>query len=447
VAEFVSFGPGRTPAARFGRIRGDGGGGDVRLGDVDVEGAVARLFASSSAKAVNVRSFRPAASKGNPFEYGVARVADAAALVRRHAAAGYYTIVNETIDVNDGGVSGVLSGGVVEFAPGDTPRAVEKSGTTALPHDRAIELLSTVYGFRPEVDDVRGERLEFSVHPLRVGYRRTHTVLWERAVAENGELPAALSWPNRFSRFLGDKTFGLLIASIAGFPVPHTRVVARRVAPFEFGRPTGTGERWLRTSPAEPTPGKFTTRLGWTDPFELLTAEDPRGTRLSSVLAQEAVDATHSGAAFSGGGDGAHAAHVEGVTGRGDRFMLGRERPEALPGHVTAAVREATAEVAAEVGPVRLEWAFDGRTVWVLQVRLMRGEPSVEVINPGRAGTWLSFDPDEGLDRLALLVREAAATGGGVRVSKPVGITSHVGDILRRAGVPAMIDPSGAHPR
>jgi hypothetical protein len=46
-----------------------------------------------------------------------------------------------------------------------------------------------------------------------------------------------LTWPNRFSRLLGDKAFGLLVADLHGLPVPATTVVGRRVAPFRFGRP------------------------------------------------------------------------------------------------------------------------------------------------------------------------------------------------------------------
>ena len=109
-------------------------------------------------------------------------------------------------------------------------------------------------------------------------------------------LARRLTWPNRFSRLLGDKAFGLLVADLLGLPVPATTVVGRRVAPFGFGRPTGGGERWLRTCPAEPVPGRFMTQRGWRDPFALLAAEDPSGTDLVAVLAQEGVRARWSGA-------------------------------------------------------------------------------------------------------------------------------------------------------
>ena len=88
-------------------------------------------------------------------------------------------------------------------------------------------------------------------------------------------LAAEVMWPNAFSRRLGDKAFGLLIAHLVGLNVPRATVVSRWVAPFTFGDSTGTGEIWMRTCPTEPVPGYFSTRFGWTDPVRLLEAEDP----------------------------------------------------------------------------------------------------------------------------------------------------------------------------
>ena len=71
--------------------------------------------------------------------------------------------------------------------------------------------------------------------------------------------------PNRFSRMIGDKAFGLLMADRLGVAVPRTLVIGRRVAPFEFGQATGSAEVWLRTCPYEPHPGLYTTMQGWTE--------------------------------------------------------------------------------------------------------------------------------------------------------------------------------------
>ena len=65
--------------------------------------------------------------------------------------------------------------------------------------------------------------------------------------------------------------------------------------------------------------------------------EDPDGSALSSILAQESVDAAYSGASLPG--ETAGTDFVEGVKGRGDRFMLGRQQPEILPPAVIDDVR------------------------------------------------------------------------------------------------------------
>jgi hypothetical protein len=88
---------------------------------------------------------------------------------------------------------------------------------------------------------------------------------------------ANIRWPNRFSRFIGDKPFGLLIADLLGLPVPKATVVGRRVAQLRFGRPTGGGEAWIRTCPTVQVPGKFTTQRGRRDPLESIASEDPNG--------------------------------------------------------------------------------------------------------------------------------------------------------------------------
>jgi len=294
VAQFVSFGPGGDLPQRHSCLRGHAPGHRfASAGD-----AVGALLSLASGGSVNVRSFRAGAPKGGPFSYGLTRRDDVLAVLRARAGDGLHTIANETVDVHDGGVSGVALGGVVEFAPGDTPRSVESPGTTALGHDHAMALLRTVYGFTPGLDGRPGERIEFSIHPLAAGVRQAHTILWERERVDPVTLAPRLTWPNRFSRLLGDKAFGLLVADLLGLPVPATTVVGRRVAPFSFGRPTGSGERWLRTCPAEPVPGRFPTQRGWRDPFALLAAEDPSGADVVAVLAQEGVGARWSGAAL-----------------------------------------------------------------------------------------------------------------------------------------------------
>ncbi|HWC41427.1 MAG TPA: hypothetical protein VHK02_05520 [Actinomycetota bacterium] len=431
VAQFVSFGPGADLPQRHAWVRGHPPGHRFP----DPAAAVGALLAAAPAGSVNVRSFRAGAAKGGPFSYGLGRRDVILAVLTARAGEGLHTIANETLDVDDGGVSGVALGGLVEFAPGDTPRAVERPGTVALGHDAALRLLGTVYGFRPELAASPGERVEFSIHPLVAGFRRTHTVLWEREPAGRIALARRLSWPNAFSRILGDKAFGLLVADLHGLPVPATTVVGRRVAPFSFGRPTGGGERWLRTCPAEPVPGRYPTRRGWRDPYALLADEDPDGTRLAAVLAQDSVPARWSGAAMPAAGGGLL---VEGGEGFGDDFMLAGASPAALPARVTDHVRRLGARAAAALGPVRFEWAHDGGQAWVLQLHLATVAASATTISPGTPARWHRFDPAQGLERLRDLIARVPA-GDGVELTGDVGVTSHAGDLLRRAAIPARL--------
>jgi hypothetical protein len=428
VASFVSFTDG-TPHLRHHVSPG----AKLSRGST-VEQAIAHLFAATGAVSLNVRTFIPSSPKGNPFYYGLDSPELVAARVREAASDGFHTIVNETVDVHDGGVSGVSLGGLIEFAPDDTPRAVETADTAKLPLSMADHILRTVYGPQVTVPADQALRIEFSIHPGRVGHRREHVIVWETESVDTVRLEAPIQWPNRFSALLGDKTFGLLVADACGVAVPATTVVCRRVAPFRFGRDTGSREWWTRTAPNEQEPGHFTTVKGWIDPFALLEKEDG-GRHVAAVLAQEGVDAIYSGATLPvNDGDG----HViEGVTGRGDDFMLGVQKFTTLPADVRARVRAVVDGLETHLGTVRIEWAADANHVWVLQLHRTDAEDVSGVISSGDATEWWPFNPERGLEELRELVGRAMDAGAGVEVTKVVGITSHVGDILRKARVPA----------
>lgn len=434
VAQFASFEPGAEPVARYSRV-----GGFRPNHPFAVEEAIRALLEEGPEGSVNVRSFHPEQPKSHDFLYGLTRAEEAVAAVRRLAGQGLYTIVNETIDVADGGVSGVSYAGILEFAPGDTPRCVEKPGTASLPRQLGFRVLETVYGFRPELDQPDDVRVEFSIHPLKRGYRREHTVVWEEEETEALQLAAEIAWPNLFSRFLGDKAFGLVVADAFGLPVPAATVIPRGVAPFTVGSSTSSGEQWIRTCAVEPEPGRFTTTRGWVDPFALMAEEDPDGRWIASVLAQEGVDATFSGAAL-GSADGRVV--IEGVSGFGDEFMLGRRQPEPLPSGVEDDVRTLYRRAAERLGAVRLEWAHDGSTVWVLQ--LQRGETAEarRTIYPGDPDVEHRFEVAEGLEALRALVGRIEGSGEGIVLVGNVGVTSHLGDVLRRARIPSRLEPT-----
>jgi hypothetical protein len=432
IAQFVSFGPGTVVKQRLWRLRGIAP--DQSYGTPG--DAIEALLVRSLNGSVNVRSYDPLSPHGRELLVGLRSRDEVLAAVTRLAREGLHTIVNETIDVNDGGVSGVAAGDLVEFAPGDTPRCVEKPGTAALRRPLALHVLRTVYGFDPALGYEPDERVEFSLHPVRVGYRGEHTVVWQLDRVDTEDLRASLRWPNRFSRYLGDKAFGLLVADALGLRVPATTVISRAVAPFSFGHSTGTAETWIRTCPAEQQPGRFSTQHGWRDPFRLLEEEDPAGAAIVSVLAQEGVDAVFSGASLPREDN---EQYIEGVSGYGDRFMLGEAPPAKLPTTIVADVEELARHVAAQLGPVRLEWVHDGVIAWVVQLHLSQHHGDVAVIYPGEADRWRPFDPDEGLEALRVLVDAVRGSGQGIEVTRPVGLTSHVGDLLRTARVPSRL--------
>ena len=429
VAQFVSFGP--DLKQRHARIREY----EIDHPFGTVEAAAAALL--SSAGSVNVRSFEPNNAKSREFIYGLTDEQKVAYEVGRLASLGLYTIMNETLDVNDGGVSGVALGNLLEFAPGDTPRCVEKPGTVSLPRELALFLLEKVYGFRPDLSRYSAsERVEFSLHPIRRGVRHDHTIVWELEEVGGFETSAEISWPNKFSRFIGDKAFGLLLADVLGLPVPATTVFARFLPPFSFGKSTGSAETWIRTCPVEQDPGRYTTNKGWLDPFQLLAREDPDGTKIASVLAQEGVNAQYSGSLIV---EQAGTVNIEGVPGYGDDFMLGRSM-SVLPLSIKDSVFDLYRAAAAQLGPVRFEWVHDGEKTWIVQLHKGATASLGNIVYPGEPTVFHRFDVREGIDSLRELIQRVRNVDEGVIVVGEVGITSHLGDLLRKAKIPSRIE-------
>lgn len=431
VAQFVSFEPGDGgPEQAYSRVRG-------RVPNHVFDGpeeALAELLARSADGSVNVRSYTPESPRSREFVYGLTTLAEIVTTVVRLSAEGLHTIANETVDVSDGGVSGVAQSGIIEFAPDDTPRCVEKPGVASLPLELGMRLLATVYGFAPDLGDQSG-RVEFSIHPRPRGWGATHTLLWEREDEDGQRARPALAWPNRFSRLLGDKLYGLLMAHLAGMPVPKTTAIARRLAPFTFGRETGSAETWIRTCPTEQQPGLFTTHRGWLDPFRLMADEDPDGTRIASVLAQSDVAARHSGASIV---DADGRPMVEGVEGAGDLFMLGRRVREELPAGVVRDVVSAMDRLAETFGPVRTEWAHDGETAWIVQLHRGATASSARILVPGERERWVEFSVALGIEELRSLLHGIDGDAG-VHLVGDVGMTSHIADLVRKSGVPTRV--------
>ena len=269
----------------------------------DLKECILDLIEASNSKSVNIRSFSIESMKGHSLVYGkqANEIDKILNVIQKNCNENKYSIINETIDVNDGGVSGVILGNIIEFSPNDTPKCVEKPDICFLEKNMGMHLLKTVYGFAPECDFDESYRVEFSLHPHREGLNKSHTIIWEYEKFEEYEYDIKIKWPNKFSRFIGDKPFGLIIADYLGFNVPYTTVISRNVPPFSFGQETGLREKWIRTAPIVKEPGKYYTGDKWTDPFILMQTEELKGDNeinIASVLSQSAVEAVYSGGAI-----------------------------------------------------------------------------------------------------------------------------------------------------
>ncbi|MGK7950421.1 MAG: hypothetical protein AB4368_16955 [Xenococcaceae cyanobacterium] len=432
VAQFISFSP--TLEQRYARIYGY----EANYKFTSLLEAINAILSRSPEHSVNVRSFNPLNPKSREFIYGLKDVDTIKDAVHRLASEGLHTIINETIDIDDGGVSGVLLGDIIEFAPGDTPRCVEKPGTAALPRQLGLHLLKTVYGFAPTLDYQPHTRVEFSIHPLRRGFLRDHTIIWELEDVGINHAQANIHWSNRFSRFIGDKAYGLLIASLLELPVPKTTVISRKVAPFSFGNPTGSTEVWIRTCPNVQVPGKFTTQHGWLDPFQLMQDEDPNGDIIASIIAQAGIEATYSGALMV---NEEGTITIEGTKGFGEDFMVGIKKRDILPHEVINSVKVLYEQVAAKLGEIRMEWVADASQVWIVQLHCGATKSSGSIIYPGNPSQYHEFDVEKGLEALRELISSISDSSEGILLLGDVGITSHFGDVLRRAEIPSKIIP------
>jgi hypothetical protein len=89
---------------------------------------------------------------------------------------------------------------------------------------------------------------------------------------------------------------------------------------------------------------------------------------------------------------------------------------------------------------VRFEWAWDGRTVWILQLHRGASAAAGRVIVPGDAARYHRFEVSRGIESLRELITHIQGTGDGIALVGRVGVTSHLGDLLRRARIPSRIE-------
>lgn len=415
----------------------------------DLRECILNLINYSSLKSINIRSFSIDTMKGNDLVYGkkAEDINEIMDIIHGNCNANKYSIINETIDVKDGGVSGVILGNIIEFAPNDTPKCVEKPNVCVLEKEMGLHILKTVYGLSPKFNFEDKYRVEFSLHPQREGIRKEHIIIWEYEEFEKQEYDIKMKWPNKFSQFVGDKTFGLIVADYLGFNVPYTTVISRNIAPFSFGKETGLKEKWIRTAPVEKEPGKYYTGDKWIDPFILMQNEELKGNKeinIAAILSQSAVESIYSGGAIVARDKKNDV--IEGVVGKGDDFMLGVHKKKPLPDSLLKNLKtllDSIRRFYSILGEVSIEWVFDGTQIWIVQLNQLEAAGGGTTIVLGNPISYDKFFVSDGLEQLRDKINEIKDKNIGIELMGDVGICSHFGDILRQSRVPSFINRKG----
>ncbi len=445
IAQFISFEPNLNLKTRFIHINNFENNNELSSRKI-----IEKLILSAPSKAVNIRSFSRKTMKGNKliFNKGINDIDEILNIIKENSLDNKFSIVNENIDINDCGVSGVVLGDVIEFSPEDTPKCVEKEGVCSLPKEIGFKILKNIYGFSPDINFTPNYRVEFSIHPNRQGVKKEHTIIWEYEYYKKVDYQRKISWPNNFSRFIGDKAFGLLIADALNIRVPRSTVISRKVAPFSLGIDTGLKEKWIRTCPVKKEPGKFYTGSSWIDPFELMVTEEAKGSNrinIASIISQAAVDAIYSGASFIRKNEKNDL--IEGVSGRGDKFMVGEESKIDLPQKVIDEVKILNNQLRNYhniLGDVSIEWVYDGINTWLVQLNQLKNTNQYNnlkgnVIVDGNPVYYEKLFVKDGLDALRSKINFVKDKNIGIELIGNIGVTSHFGDLLRLSNIPSVL--------
>ena len=80
----------------------------------------------------------------------------------------------------------------------------------------------------------------------------------------------------------------------------------------------------------------------------------------------------------------------------------------------------------------------DNVRTWVLQLHLGATDSTGSTLVPGNAETWVEFHVERGLAPLRDMLN-ALPMGTGILLVGEVGLTSHIADVVRKAGAPARL--------
>lgn len=158
---------------------------------------------------------------------------------------------------------------------------------------------------------------------------------------------------------------------------------------------------------------------------------------VASILSQDGIDAVYSGAAATS--EKKEKLIIEGVEGFGDQFMIGKDKPIELPMYLKEKILETHDYLYNNLGPITFEWVYDGENVWIVQLSKSESLSMSKVICDGKADTFISFPVSNGLEALREKIK-SLSPNTGIKLIGNIGITSHFGDILRKANIPSYLE-------
>ena len=91
------------------------------------------------------------------------------------------------------------------------------------------------------------------------------------------------------------------------------------------------------------------------------------------------------------------------------------------------------------LGNVSIEWVYDGKNVWIVQLNQLKNKIIKDIIVEGNPEKYIKFDVREGLNKLRDLITEIRNKNMGIELIGNIGITSHFGDLLRQSNIPSRI--------
>lgn len=418
--------------------------------EVDIDDII-ELLTHSKEGSVNIRTWRKDREKGSEFIYGLTSVDEIVSKLNKLRSEGYEILLNETIDKDDGGISGVMLGNIVEFAPFSTPRNVENGNVCRLPIDIAIRILAYTYNLSVTTFNKlmnlskiskEGHRIEFSVHPKHPQY-----TVWEIDTLEGRQSPKFINVPQDcdFSKMIGNKTFGLLLMSAMNINVPNSEVINMYLdEKFKFGlyENKQSDYKWLRPAPKIKEPGKY-------DSIRSKKLDIPKRIRewdkeISSYIIQDDVNSEYSGSAIMREN---WRVIVEGVEGTGEDFMVGKKEVESLPKSIIDKVIRTLLELRLDFeknGIINttfsIEWGIVDRTVIIFQFNFIEDDSNEDWIVEPKNGdtTYIDYNVERGLEEFRDLTSKIKE-GQGINLIGNIGITSHFGDLLRKYRIPSRI--------